>query len=149
MSEAALDLLELDGGQFSIAVDVVERNGQQAFMEAAKPAEPAPLSFEPERTAAELREELEQRSPEELERIAAAPGAMPAARKIAAELAAKPKSSKKPARTYRCAYCSRELKNERWVYSSHTGSRYCTPGEGCQTPAAYRKQERARARKEG
>lgn len=34
---------------------------------------------------------------------------------------------------HRCATpgCGRELKNEQWVYSSHTGLRYCPPGAGC------------------
>ena len=61
-------------------------------------------------------------------------------------------------RQYACASCGRTLPHERWVYSRHTAARYCTPGEGCQTPDAYAKQDRfldkqdrqrAKARKEG
>lgn len=37
-----------------------------------------------------------------------------------------------PERGYRCASCGRKLTNERWVYSRHTGARYCLPGEGCE-----------------
>lgn len=40
-------------------------------------------------------------------------------------------------RTYHCGDCGRKLPAERWVYSRHTGARYCTPGEGCQKPTAY------------
>lgn len=36
-----------------------------------------------------------------------------------------------PPRVYHCAICGRKLKQDRWVYSSHTGSRYCWPSEGC------------------
>lgn len=32
---------------------------------------------------------------------------------------------------YLCARCGRRLKREHFVYSSHTGLRYCWPGEGC------------------
>ena len=39
-------------------------------------------------------------------------------------------------REYRCAVCRRKLRPERWVFSSHTGNRYCLPGEGCETQAA-------------
>jgi hypothetical protein len=35
---------------------------------------------------------------------------------------------------FRCAVCRRYLPQERWVYSSHTGNRFCYPGEGCQKP---------------
>lgn len=41
------------------------------------------------------------------------------------------KTSTKTKREYRCGQCGRRLKAERWVYSRHTGSRYCWPGEGC------------------
>jgi hypothetical protein len=53
-------------------------------------------------------------------------------------------------REYHCADCGRKLPHERWIYSRHTGARYCTPGEGCNTPEAYarRERERAQARKE-
>lgn len=37
-------------------------------------------------------------------------------------------------RIYVCGVCGRKLKNERWVYSGHTGARYCRPGDGCQKP---------------
>ena len=30
---------------------------------------------------------------------------------------------------YTCGVCSKTLKNERWIYSRHTGQRYCWPGE--------------------
>ena len=33
--------------------------------------------------------------------------------------------------TFRCAICNRKLKHNRYVYSSHTGRRFCWPGEGC------------------
>ena len=32
-------------------------------------------------------------------------------------------------RTYRCALCNRRLRDERWIYSRHSGNRYCFPGE--------------------
>lgn len=40
--------------------------------------------------------------------------------------------------------CGRALKNERWIFSTHTRNHYCWPGEGCSrwTPA---KRRRARA----
>ena len=61
--------------------------------------------------------------------------------------AQRPTTRREPTRReYACAYCGRRLPHERWVYSAHTASRYCTPGEGCQTPAAYARQERALAR---
>jgi hypothetical protein len=34
-------------------------------------------------------------------------------------------------RVYTCDRCGRKLKPERWIYSSHTGKRYCWPGAGC------------------
>lgn len=51
-------------------------------------------------------------------------------------------------RRYSCAYCGRELEPDLRVYSRRTGSRYCPPSDprGCNTPRAYAKQERARAR---
>jgi hypothetical protein len=55
-------------------------------------------------------------------------------------------------RRYVCAYCGRELEHEAWIYSRHTGARYCPPTDprGCNTPRAYARAEadRARARKE-
>jgi len=39
--------------------------------------------------------------------------------------------AKAATRTYRCGQCGRKLKQEHWIYSGHTGSRYCYPGEGC------------------
>ena len=42
-------------------------------------------------------------------------------------------------RKYQCATCGRRLKVGRWVYSKHTGSRYCWPGEGCQKPKRARR----------
>lgn len=32
---------------------------------------------------------------------------------------------------YRCAICRRRLPQEQWVYSRHTGNRYCLPGAKC------------------
>lgn len=40
----------------------------------------------------------------------------------------------KTSTTYHCAKCGRRLKHDHWVYSKHTGSRYCWPGQGCQVP---------------
>ena len=41
-----------------------------------------------------------------------------------------PAEKPKPAaRTYSCGSCGKTLKAERWIYSRHTGSRYCWPGE--------------------
>lgn len=37
--------------------------------------------------------------------------------------------------TYRCAICRRRLPQEQWVYSRHTGNRYCLPGYGCEKKA--------------
>jgi hypothetical protein len=44
-------------------------------------------------------------------------------------MAAKPKPKFSQ---YVCGVCRRRLKVDRWVYSTHTGNRYCLPGEGCQ-----------------
>ena len=48
-------------------------------------------------------------------------------------------------REYRCGVCGRRLPHERWIYSRHTGSRYCTAAEGCNTPAGYRRAARKAA----
>jgi len=40
-----------------------------------------------------------------------------------------PKKSSSTKRTYSCGSCGKTLKNERWIFSRHTGSRYCWPGE--------------------
>lgn len=45
-------------------------------------------------------------------------------------------------RTYRCNACGRQLPHQRWVYSRHTGSRYCWPGEGCQSTGGRRRRNR-------
>ena len=117
--------LELEeSGQFRLGVD-----GEQRSLEGfAAPVEPAPLNHTPERPAAELAEDW-----------------------LAEEDEPPKRSSAK--RVYCCASCGRELKPDAWIYSRHTGSRYCTPADprGCNTPAAYAKQQRARdrARKEG
>jgi len=50
-------------------------------------------------------------------------------------------------RVYHCALCGRTLPHERWVYSRHTNSRYCTTGEGCATPAAINKRAAQVARR--
>lgn len=35
-------------------------------------------------------------------------------------------------RVYLCAKCNRRLKDGQWVFSRHTGLRYCLPGpKGC------------------
>lgn len=47
-------------------------------------------------------------------------------------------------RVYCCGQCGRKLPHEQWVFSSHTGNRYCWPGHGCWTPAARAAQRRAR-----
>lgn len=41
------------------------------------------------------------------------------------------KAKRPPLTEHRCAKCGRRLRKERWVYSRHTGNRYCWPGEGC------------------
>jgi len=46
-----------------------------------------------------------------------------------------------------CAACNRRLPPERWVYSQHTGARYCWPGEGCQSQAAVLRHDRRLERK--
>jgi IS30 family transposase len=49
---------------------------------------------------------------------------------------------------HRCATpgCGRELRNERWIYSTHTGLRYCWTGEGCwRWSPAKRQRERTRS----
>lgn len=146
-------ILELDTGQLAIASDVVERNGQQAFTELARPAQPAPVAEELARPAddelrrrqqieEELRRESHERvapwTPEELETLRE--GAQEADEELV-------RRSRKPARReYDCGDCGRRLPHERWIYSRHTGARYCTPGEGCNTPAAYARKERDRAR---
>jgi len=33
---------------------------------------------------------------------------------------------------FRCALCGRKLPVEQYVYSRHTGNRYCLPTEKCQ-----------------
>ena len=44
--------------------------------------------------------------------------------------------SDKPARTYRCARCNVELPQYRkWVYSKHTGKRYCVDYDECERRA--------------
>lgn len=120
-------LVEYEGGQIALMVDVVERNGQQAFPEVARPAIPAPV--EPTGLFG-AQEELERRAESDPD---------PVKRSRGANL-----------RTYRCADCGRKLTAERWVYSRHTGARYCTPGDGCNTPTAYamKDRQRAKARKE-
>ena len=35
---------------------------------------------------------------------------------------------------HRCAICRRRLPTEQWVFSRHTGNRYCLPGAKCKTP---------------
>lgn len=124
------DALELEeSGQFRLGVD-----GEQRALDGfAAPVTPAPLNHTPERTAAELAEELA----EWLEEPDEPP--MPK------------RSNSKPARRkYHCAYCQRELKPDAWIYSRATGARYCPPTDprGCNTPTAYARQERARALKE-
>lgn len=37
----------------------------------------------------------------------------------------------KTKRVYTCSCCGRRLKQDRWVWSQFTRSRYCWPGEGC------------------
>ena len=32
---------------------------------------------------------------------------------------------------HRCAICRRKLPSEQWVFSRHTGNRYCLPGTKC------------------
>ena len=34
---------------------------------------------------------------------------------------------------YRCAICRRKLPQDQWVYSRHTGNRYCFDGK-CKAP---------------
>ena len=34
-------------------------------------------------------------------------------------------------RHHKCERCRRVLPRDRWIYSRHTGARYCWPGEGC------------------
>lgn len=43
-------------------------------------------------------------------------------------------TTKTKQRQYHCTKCGRKLKHEQWVYSKHTSSRYCLPGEGCHKP---------------
>ena len=43
-----------------------------------------------------------------------------------------------PLTDYRCASCRRRLRQDRWIFSSHTRNRYCWPGEGCQKRKAGR-----------
>jgi len=33
---------------------------------------------------------------------------------------------------FRCAICRRRLPQDQWVYSRHTGNRYCLPGVKCE-----------------
>jgi len=42
------------------------------------------------------------------------------------------KVKRPPLTDHRCACCGRRLRRECWVFSRHTGNRYCLPGEGCQ-----------------
>lgn len=42
-----------------------------------------------------------------------------------------PTKEKRKKSRFRCAVCRRFLPQERWVYSQHTGNRYCLPGDGC------------------
>lgn len=127
-------LVEYEGGQIALMVDVVERNGQQAFPEVARPAIPAPV--EPTGLFG-AQEELERR-----EELAWRDG--PKGRRTLSN--AEKRSRGANLRTYRCADCGRKLTAERWVYSRHTGARYCTPGEGCNTPTAYAMKDRQRAK---
>jgi len=36
-------------------------------------------------------------------------------------------ATKVPLSDYRCAVCGKRLPKEQWVYSRHTGNRYCLP----------------------
>lgn len=42
-------------------------------------------------------------------------------------------------RIYHCAMCGRALEPNHWIYSSHTGARYCYVGEGCWLKSKKRK----------
>jgi hypothetical protein len=43
------------------------------------------------------------------------------------------------ARQYACARCGRRVRPERWVYSRHTGNRYCVELDACAKRARRRK----------
>ena len=51
-------------------------------------------------------------------------------------------ATKRPPKSkHRCGRCNRRLRQDHWVYSTHTGKRYCWPGEGCHKDAILKKDE--------
>ena len=47
------------------------------------------------------------------------------------------------AKEYHCGLCGRKLKHEEWIYSQHTGARFCQPDNGCVKRAARAKKKAA------
>ena len=64
--------------------------------------------------------ELEPQQEEGLELVALAPKTSRSSRRKPTPL------------EYHCGCCGRRLRDERWIYSTHTGARFCWPGE-CKT----------------
>ena len=126
------ELFEVEeSGQFTLGVD-----GEQRSLEGlAAAGKPAPLNHTPERTAAELAEELAALTiPENSAHAFDAPW-HPAEPELEEDWLEEddtpepPPAKKTSKRTYSCACCGKTLKNERWIFSRHTNARYCWPGE--------------------
>jgi hypothetical protein len=108
-------MIEYPGGQLALAAEAVEPSGQLIIAE-ARPAIPTPPMI--------ARDAVERAAVEERDALAVRTMSR-------AELMSKLAAPRRRGEPYRCARCDRELEPERWVYSHHTGARYCWPGEGC------------------
>jgi hypothetical protein len=145
-------MIEYPDGQLALAAEAVEPSGQLIIAE-ARPAIPTPTLAHIGRgwvpagammrwtephyrvrveggylgpSGATFTDEAEARA-----RFARLSGTDEPRTMSRAELMAKLATPRRRGEPYRCARCDRELAPERWVYSHHTGARYCWPGEGC------------------
>jgi len=115
--------LELEeSGQLTIGVA-----GEQRSLEGlAAPGKPAPITFERDHEPDE-REAFDRETTRRIRHDAALADHEPDDELAHGSMY--PELHKPSKRTYTCGVCSKTLKNERWIYSRHTGQRYCWPGE--------------------
>jgi len=115
--------LELEeSGQLSIGV-AGERRSLEGL---AAPGKPAPITFERDH------------EPDELSTLDD-DGYFVARVQYVEESDEPPAPKPTSKRTYTCGVCAKTLKDERWIYSQHTGQRYCWPGE-CRTDRKTKKE---------